>query len=353
MFLAKIDLWLFLPACLLIILGAVVLSSVAQQVFPQYFLYIALAVVIFFLFANFDLDILRPLSPVLYIFSITLLLITITFGVLTRGSVRWIDLGFITLQPSELVKPLLLVVFAGIIAGRGGLKRFFLAAGAAIVPILLIFVQPDLGSSIVVLAGFLGVLFIAGFPVKLLLLSGVLSTIISPLFWHVLADYQKDRLLSFIAPTLDPLDKGYNSIQAMISVGAGGFWGKGLGQGTQSHLAFLPERHTDFIFASLTEELGFFGGLLVLSAFVIILARIIVILQSSNDIFAAALLGGIFATIFVQAGVNIGMNMGLLPITGIPLPFVSSGGSSLLAMSAILGLASNLSLHTRARSGIL
>ncbi len=353
MFLTKIDLWLFLPSCLLIVLGTVVLSSVAPYIFPQYFLYIVLGLAMFFLFANLDIDILRTLSPFLYIFSILLLLITDVFGVLTRGSVRWIDLGFITLQPSELVKPLLLVVFAGIVAQRWGLKRFLWVAAVCLLPVILIFAQPDLGSSIVVFAGFLGVVFISGFPVWLFALFGALSAIVSPLFWHVLADYQKDRFLSFIAPSLDPLGRGYNSIQAMISVGAGGFWGRGLGQGTQSHLAFLPERHTDFIFAALSEELGFFGGILILGAFVIILTRLIVILQNSNDIFQASLVGGIFATIFVQAGVNIGMNMGLLPITGIPLPFVSSGGSSLLAMAAILGLASNVSLHARSHSGII
>ncbi len=164
-----------------------------------------------------------------------------------------------------------------------------------------------------------------------------------------MAPYQRDRILTFIKPSNDPLGRGYNSIQAKIAVGSGGFTGRGLGQGTQSQLLFLPERHTDFIFASTGEELGFLGVGLIIAAFGVILWRIIDLLRITNDSFSKALLGGVFFSIFTQAAVNIGMNMGVLPITGIPLPFVSSGGSALLAMAVMLGLVSSISSELRRR----
>lgn len=340
---SRIDLKLFLPLMFLTLIGSVILSSVAPSVYPQQFIFLLLAFLMFLIFTKIEMGILRQLAPFLYIFSLLLLLVTIVFGVLTRGSVRWIDLGFITLQPSELVKPFLLLAFASIVAGSNKTVKFMLAFLALIPAILLILVQPDLGSSLVVLAGFLGVIFLGGVPVRYLLGVGILGAIFSPLLWHFLAGYQKERIFSFLNPGSDPLSTGYNAIQSVIAIGSGGFFGKGLGQGTQSHLAFLPEWHTDFIFASLSEELGFLGASLVIIAFGILLWRIVVAMKNSHDVFSKALLGGIFATFLAQSGINIGMNLGLLPITGIPLPFVSSGGSSLLAMSVILGMASSIS----------
>lgn len=339
-----IDLKLFLPSLLLVILGTTVLFSVSPNSFPEQFLHIGLALLVFLFFAKLDARVIKELAPWFYAFSLFLLLLTLIIGTVTKGSVRWIELGPFTIQPSEIVKPFLLVFFAWLVAKRKDeLKKFILAILLFLPAAILILVQPDLGSTIVVAAGFFGVIFLAGLPLKLLLAAVASFLISSPVLWSFLAEYQKERIVSFLNPAADPLGAGYNSIQAMITVGSGGFSGRGLGQGSQSQLAFLPERHTDFIFASLSEELGFLASVLVISSFGFLLFRLIKILVATSDLYSRALLGGIFLTIFTQTAVNIGMNLGILPITGIPLPFVSAGGSSLVSMAAILGIASSLS----------
>lgn len=356
-FLSRVDLKLFLPAALLVLLGTVVLTSVHPNSFPIQFFHIFLAILVFLFFANLDIRILREVSAWLYPVSLFLLLLTVAIGAVTRGSVRWIELGPFTLQASEAVKPFLLVFFAWLLTKNRSApagKQFFLSLLLAAPIAFLILIQPDLGSTLVVLAGFLGVLFVSGVPLYFLFGGAAAGTIFSPMIWMLLASYQKERILSFLNPAGDPLGAGYNSIQAMVAVGSGGVFGRGLGQGSQSQLAFLPERHTDFIFAALAEELGFVAAAAVTVAFAFILARIVFLIREIDDPFSRAFLGGAFLTIFTQASINIGMNLGLLPITGIPLPFVSAGGSSLVSMAAILGIASVISgLQGRRGLGIL
>lgn len=333
------DLWLLLPASFLAAIGSTILYSVSPSSFPQHFVYLGAALVVFIAFSRIDIKVLREFSPFLYAFCLLLLAFTILFGALSRGATRWISLGFVTIQPSELVKPFIVLFFAYIV-GRGGKPRFLLAITAAIPAFLLVFLQPDLGSSLIILAGLSGVLFLGGIPLWWIVIGAVGTLVSLPLIWQILADFQKERILSFISPGSDPLGAGYNSLQAVISVGSGGLTGRGLGQGTQSQLAFLPERHTDFIFSSLSEELGFLGAFLVILAYLVLLYRIVDILRRTHDVFLQAVLGGVFFVIFFQAAINIGMNMGLLPITGIPLPLVSSGGSSLIATAIMLGMVS-------------
>ena len=216
-----------------------------------------------------------------------------------------------------------------------------------LLPALLIFFQPDLGSSLVLLFSWLGILIGAGFDWRLAVLGGA-TLLSSPfLFWRFLQDYQQQRILSFLNPTSDPLGAGYNLIQATVAVGSGQFLGRGLGRGTQSHLRFLPERHTDFIFASLAEELGFLGSAVLIFALVVLLWRILVIAQKSRDQFGFLISLGIFSLIFTQTFINIGINLGILPITGITLPLVSYGGSSLLAISICLGIIQNINQHAK------
>lgn len=340
-FLKSLDFKLVLPAFFLLLVGRFILSSVAPGAYPEQFLHAGLAVVFFLLLANFDIRLLRALGPWLYALSLGLLLLTLVLGAVTRGSVRWIELGPLTLQPSEIVKPFLIVFFASLLAGRGSSR--FLKAGAALLPAAaLVVVQPDLGSTLVITAGFFGALLLSGVQFRYLGGLAAAGLIFSPILWGLLASYQKDRIIYFLNPSSDPLGGGYNSIQSMIAVGSGGFSGRGLGQGTQSQLAFLPERHTDFIFASLAEELGFLGAALVLVGFFLLFWRLVDITKRAPDSFSQALLGGIFALLFAQTAINIGMNLGILPITGIPLPFISSGGSSLVAMAATLGIASQV-----------
>lgn len=352
---SNIDFKLFLPACFLVILGGLILMSVSPGAFPRQFLFIGLAFVVFLLFSKIDIKILSVFSPWFYIASILLLVTTLIIGELTRGATRWIQLGPFTLQTSEIVKPLLLVFFSWLLTRYSGNRRFYIAAPLIFLSAFLILVQPDLGSALVVLAGFTGAIIIAGIPFSFLAASVVLLGAASPFLWNLFADYQKARILSFVSPAADPLGSGYNAIQAIIAVGSGEIFGRGLGQGTQSQLAFLPERHTDFIFAALSEELGLFGALAVILAFLFLLWRIIGLLRLAQEDFEKVFLGGTFATIFFQAAVSIGMDLGLLPITGIPLPFVSSGGSSLLAMSIILGICSSIArgLSKRQSLGII
>ncbi|MDO8599815.1 MAG: FtsW/RodA/SpoVE family cell cycle protein [bacterium] len=344
---SRVDLFLFLPAVLLAILGSFTLSSVSPASYPGHFIFLGLALLSFLAFAFLDLRILKTLAPSFYIISCILLVATLIFGGLTRGSVRWIDLGPLSFQPSEIVKPLLIIFFAWIVARSRQETRFLIAIGALLLPFLLVLVQPDLGSAIVIIAGGLGVMFLGGIPVRFVAVLAILGIIIAPWAWTGLASYQKDRLSSYLSSEADPLGSGYNSIQSQIAVGSGEMFGRGIGQGTQAQLLFLPERHTDFIFASIAEELGFLGSSLIILAFAIILVRIVLIARSARDIFEKSILGGAFAVFFIQSGVNIGMNLGVLPITGIPLPFVSSGGSSLLAMSILLGIASAVSAEQK------
>lgn len=340
--LSRIDLKLVLPVLLLVAIGNISLSSISPASFPSQFLFLIFALLSFLIFTWLDERTLRLFAPIFYAVTVVLLVMTEVFGVLSRGSVRWIQTGALTLQPSEVVKPLLIIFFAWFVSRSASKLRFLQAAGLFSLPLILILIQPDLGSGLVITAAFCAVVFMSGISLRLILLGTLLSGALLPLGWHFLAQYQQARILSYINPGSDPLGAGYNSIQAMIAVGSGGFLGRGLGQGTQSQLLFLPERHTDFIFASVSEELGFIGAGLLILSFGLILFRIINLLKETQDTFDMGLLGGAFAAFFAQTVINIGMNLGLLPITGIPLPFVSSGGSSLVAMAALLGLASSV-----------
>lgn len=349
---SEIDLPLFLPASFLIAVGGIILMSVSPESFPRQFIYIGLAFFFFFLFSNIDAQIFKSFPFWLYFFSIFLLVITIFFGTEIRGSTRWLLLGPFTLQTSELIKPFLLLFFAGFFTKSDGLKKFLTVLPLAAIPVFMVLQQPDLGSALVIAAGFLGAFFIAGAPFIFLGLGLIFTILLSPILWNSLETYQKDRIYSFISPHNDPLGTGYNAIQAVIAVGSGGFFGRGLGQGTQSQLAFLPERHTDFIFAALSEELGFLAATGVITAFAVLLLRVVYLLRQTDDAFEKIFLGGVVFTIFFQSAVNIGMNLGLLPVTGIPLPFVSSGGSSLLAMSILLGICSSISRDLSSRSSL-
>lgn len=333
-------------------MGGLVLSSVAPQSFPLQFLFWLIAFVAFITFSQSDIRMFKSIGVYFYVFSVVLLLATLFLADNTRGAKRWIYFGELSLQPSELIKPFLVIFFASVLDVSW--SRFLSALAAFAFVAGLIFIQPDLGSVLVVFAAFLGSSMFSRFSLKRLLLVLVILALLSPLGWGFLADYQKQRILAFLTPLADPQGAGYNAVQSMIAVGSGMLTGQGLGQGVQSQLAFLPERHTDFIFASLSEELGFIGSFLTLLAFALILGRIIVLIKKEDDYFLQSLLGGIFMIIFAQAGINVGMNLGLLPITGIPLPLVSSGGSSLVATSIMLGMISSIStLRTRLNSNIL
>lgn len=332
----------FIPLSLLIIatLGLAIVWSLVPQLFWHQFLFLLLGFFLFLVFAKLDIRIFENLAFPLYFGSIFFLALTFFFGQVTRGATRWIQIGQFTVQPSELVKPFLILFFASLLAKEETFKprRIIVILLLFLVPVFLIFKQPDLGSSLVVLAFFSGMLLASGIALKLLVAVGGLGLLFLPLIWHFLKDYQKLRILTFLNPKLDPLGAGYNQLQAIITVGSGKIFGRGLGRGTQSHLAFLPEHQTDFIFASLSEELGLIGSSILLLFYGLILFRILTIARQTTLTFGRLICLGVFSMFLFQIFVNVGMNMGISPITGITLPFISVGGSSTTSLMISLGL---------------
>ena len=329
-----------LPSLFLIIFGLLVLNSIAHFLFPTYFLYVLLALLTYFFISKVDFGVISLFSRHLYIMSIVLLIITLVIGQVTRGAIRWIPIGKLTIQTSEIARPLLLVFFANFLTQKElNLKILLKALLLLVLPFILILVQPSLGVALLTIIGFLGVFLAASFDKKYLFLTLLGGLALIPLFWFVLAPYQKTRILTFLNPNIDPKGAGYNAIQSLISVGSGKLTGRGLGRGVQTQLSFLPERQTDFIFASIAEEMGFVGAALLLLVTFYLLNSVLNLAKEANSPAGRAFISGLFLTYFAQVFVHVGMNMGLFPITGVPYPLVSAGGSSLLATMMGLGIA--------------
>ena len=343
----KFDLPIVLALIFLIVLSGVVLKSIAPTIFPTYFIYIALGIISYIVFSQIDFDIISLFSGHFYIVSIILLAATLIIGRVTRGVVRWIPIGDFSIQAAEFVRPLLLVFFANRLTEQNlNAKKLFGIILLFLIPLGLILVQPSLGVALITAAGFVGILLAANIKKRYFLWIIVVTMMLIPVFWTALAPYQKSRVVTFLNPAGDPLGKGYNSIQSKISVGSGKLFGRGLGKGVQTQLSFLPERQTDFIFASIAEEMGFVGAALVLLGLFVILFRLTVLMENSRGPSARAYLSGLFLVLFVQISIHVGMNMGLLPITGIPLPLLSAGGSSLVATMIGLGIANGAKKNT-------
>lgn len=265
----------------------------------------------------------------IFIISCFFLFLPIILNNITRGSRRWIDIGFTSFQPSELVKPWLMLF---LVNSNYPLLIF--------IPVSIIMLQPDLGSAISILLLLLPIGLYNKNLFKIGIILGLIFVAISPFIWNrVLHDYQKGRILNFINPSADPLGKGYNVIQSKIAIGSGGIWGKGYKKGTQAQLLFLPEKHTDFMFAATAEELGLAGISLMLFAHYLLIKSLInkaFSISHNRQLFLFSL--GIAFQIWAQCFINIGMNLGLLPVTGIPLPFMSVGGSSIIALMFSIGV---------------
>lgn len=341
--------WDILALLSIFALGSISLltiSSVNKSLADNQLIFWAIGLVAFFISSHFDYRNWQKLSTVFYIFVILSLLLLIFVGDPVRGSVRWFDLGPFRIQPSELAKLSTILLLASFFSQRsaGNLKNAFVSFLLILSPTFLIFRQPDLGNALVIFAIWLGISFSAGFKFKYLLLLFALGLVLSLFEFEFLSDYQKSRLDTFINPTADPLGQGYNIIQAKIALGSGGFFGKGLGHGSQSQLNFLPEAESDFIFASLVEQLGFVGGSLIILVFSLLLTRIIKI-SRSKDRYATLIIAGVISFLTFQFLVNTGMNMGLLPVTGITLPLVSYGGSSLITTLFLLGIVFSIKRH--------
>lgn len=340
----KFDFYLFLPAIFLLGFGVGIIASVAPENLAAHLLYLLFALLFFLLFSFLDLEILLPFSPIIYLSCLAFLLLPFLVGTVTRGAVRWIPVAGLTIQPSEIVKPFLALLAAWYWSKKEFSLKHLLIFGLLFLPFLfLIFLQPDLGSTLVVLSIFMGIILVAGIKFKQVLLFMLIILLLIPFSWLFLKDYQKGRIVHFLNPSSDPLGKGYNAIQAKIAVGSGGLFGRGIGRGTQSHLAFLPERYTDFIFASTAEELGLVGASLVLLLYLFLLLKILQISRETEERPLFLLAMGLFFSLTFQIIVNIGMNIGLFPITGVTLPLISYGGSSLLATMISLGFLERVS----------
>ncbi|MBM2809394.1 MAG: rod shape-determining protein RodA [Chloroflexi bacterium] len=286
----------------------------------------------------------RVVSTFAYIFYAGSLLALATVLVLGHGSAdygaqRWIEVAGIPLQPSEPAKLAVILVLARILSlGPLDLKLLLVSAATTIAPVMLIYAQPDLGTALSLAVIWVGMIVLGGASARLLATLGVGALVVTPLAWLGLKDYMRDRILIFLDPSADALGQGYNILQAQISIGSGGMFGKGLFEGTQTQLRYLRVSHSDFIFSVLGEEMGFVGALLLFALLATLLFRLLRAFDTADDRFGALLCAGAVSMIGFQAIANLGANVGLIPVVGIPLPFVSYGGSALVTQLAALGL---------------
>lgn len=328
-----------LSIAFLVLFGLIILRSVAPYLFPLYYLYIAAGIVLFLFFSQIDFEVFNVFSLSLYIASLVFLLLPLVVGQVSRGAVRWLSVGSKTIQPAEIVRPFLFLFFAKFLTQkRLSRGRLFGALVIALTPLAFILLQPSLGVAALTAIGFFGIIIASGVDKKLVLGSIFVGILSIPVVWLILAPYQKQRVTAFLHPGSDPSGQGYNSIQSMISVGSGKFWGRGLGEGVQTQLFFLPERHTDFIFASVAEEMGFIGAVLLMFGSFYLLFLVGKSIDRADSFTARSFIAGVFVSFLAQTAIHIGMNMGMFPITGLPLPLVSAGGSSLVATMMTLGM---------------
>ena len=264
------------------------------------------------------------------------------WGSTVRGTTGWIGLGQFNIQPVEIAKVVIIIFLASFLSKKKSQLSIIVRTIASIVlvaiPVFLILKQPDLGSAAIIMGIWIGMLFVSGINKKVFFGLFLAGLVISSASWFVLQDYQKERLMNFVSPERDPRGSGYNVIQSIVAVGSGGAWGKGLGHGSQSQLNFLPEKHTDFIFAVFAEEFGFLGSFVIISLFGILIYRIKETARLARDNFGYLLAVGISMMLFFQILVNIGMNIGVAPVAGVPLPLLSYGGSSMISILAALGI---------------
>jgi len=345
--------WILLGTVIvLIVYGIAMISSATRgttdlaDYWRRQALFAGSGLIILLLVAVFDYRFYENLHRPLYMLTIALLVIVFVVGEITQGVQRWI--GAQAVQPSELAKIVVIIGLAKLLADRDGemgqLRHLVLSLGYILVPMILIYLQPDLSTSLMLGLIWLAMILMAGVQVihlGVLALAGVLAT---PVIWLTLQDYMRQRILLFLDPQANP-DDYYNIQQALISIGSGGWLGKGFGNGTQSQLHFLRVRHTDFIFSVIGEELGLLGAIVLFALFTILLWRILRVAAIAQDPFGRLICVGVAIVIFAQTGVNIGVNLGVLPVTGLPLPFVSYGGSSLWTFLIALGLVESVAMR--------
>ncbi|WP_137679211.1 rod shape-determining protein RodA [Aurantiacibacter suaedae] len=345
--LAQIPWQVILPIALLVAFGGAVLYSAAGGSMSPYasshLLRFAVTLTMALVMSFFPLDLAKMAAVPIYAAVVLLLMLVEALGAIGGGSQRWLNLGFMVLQPSELMKPAIVLVLAwfyhGLPVGLIGTWRAVVpAAGLIGLPMLLVLLQPDLGTALAIAFGGAVVMYMAGLPGKWFAGGALAAMVAIPVaYFFGLKDYQRRRVTTFLDPESDPLGAGYHITQSKIAIGSGGLFGKGFGNGSQSSLDYLPEPHTDFVFATMAEEWGLIGGLFVLLIFGLVLRWGLTVARDAEDRFSRLLAGGMVATIFFYAAVNLMMVMGMAPVVGIPLPFMSHGGSSMLTNMICVG----------------
>lgn len=362
---ALIQIWIF--TILILSFGLVALFSashenlrVTQKVFYDQMFLIILSIGIMYFISRLDYRHFYDLAYPFYIFNVLILLFVLLSGRNALGATRWLEIGGLSFQPSELSKLALILTLARYLSNRRPALSFSFISNLQviirdlIIPLiltgvlaLLIFKQPDLGSSILIAGIFLVMVFVNGIDKKLYFSFIGVCLVLLPFGWHLLKQYQKDRLLVFLNPNIDPLGSGYTIIQSKIAVGSGQLWGKGWLSGTQNQLNFLPERHTDFIFSVIGEEWGLLGSVFLVTCYFLLIWTVIGMIEKMNDKFGALIAIGIVTILSLQVVINIGMVIGMFPVVGIPLPLVSYGRTSMISFVIMLGIVLSLSRKSR------
>lgn len=348
-----IDVPLLLAIGLLISLGLLILYSASGEsliVVRQQVMRIALSLGIMFVFAQISPMTYQRWAPVIYIVGVTMLFACLFVGHVNKGAQRWLTLGVLRVQPSEIMKlaiPMFLAWHYHKIHLPLTTRSIIFSAIVILVPAFLTAKQPDLGTAILLAAAGGSVLLLAGISWRFISGIGILLALGMPALWYVMHDYQKQRVLTFLNPERDPLGSGYHIIQSKIAIGSGGMFGKGWLNGTQSHLHFLPEHSTDFIFAVCGEEFGFVGSVVLITLFMLVVIRGLFITINAQDTFTRLLAGSLSLTFFVSFFVNMGMVTGVLPVVGLPLPLVSYGGSSMVTLMASFGILMSIQTHRK------
>ncbi|CDZ79248.1 Rod shape-determining protein RodA [Legionella massiliensis] len=346
-----IDLPLFGLLLALVALGMLILYSASNQNMSMVFrqsMRLVFALAIMMVFAMIPPHKYKIWTPWLYGIGLALLIAVMLMGKIGKGAQRWLDLGLFRFQPSEIMKLAIPMMSAWYFDRQPfpiTFKSLIVASLMIFVPALLIAKQPDLGTAIMVVASGFSVIFLAGIRMRILVIVGLAAALAAPLLWHVMHDYQKQRIYTLLNPEQDPLGSGYHIIQSKIAIGSGGAFGKGWLEGSQSHLNFLPEHATDFIFAVSGEEFGFVGCAILIALVILISLRGLHIARHAQTSFTRLLAASLAMTFFLSAFVNIGMVMGVLPVVGVPLPLVSYGGTAMVTFLASFGILMSISSH--------
>jgi len=332
----------------LLLAAMIIIASASPERLANQAISVVVALVVMRLIADLPPQRLMHYAPLVFAVGLLLLIAVALFGDISKGARRWLNLGVMRVQPSELMKIAMPMMLAWFFQQREAMLRlsdYAVAAVILLLPTALIVRQPDLGTAVLVLAAGCYVIFFAGLPWKIIVALAASAVAAAPLAWNFMHDYQRARILTLLDPEKDPLGKGFHIIQSTIAIGSGGILGKGWGQGTQAQLEFIPERHTDFIFAVVAEEFGMIGNLVLMTLYALLIGRGLMIAANAPTMFSRLLAGAVTMIFFTYAFVNMGMVSGILPVVGVPLPFISYGGTSLVTLFIGVGILMSIHRH--------